>query len=120
LFVADEFRENATDPFKATSDATKIIQYYWDMVAKRYLKESLTPLITLLTSVNKTISLEIDSRYSLLHLHSENINNINSKLSFSEVDDLARNKTNLVDHVNQLINKIVSKEMVEKIPIPIK
>jgi hypothetical protein len=61
LFIADEVKDS--DPFKPNSDATKVIQLYWDMVAKRYLKESLTPIITLLTSTNKTISLEIDQRY---------------------------------------------------------
>eukprot|EP00026_Physarum_polycephalum_P001794 Phypoly_transcript_01797.p1 GENE.Phypoly_transcript_01797~~Phypoly_transcript_01797.p1 ORF type:complete len:950 (+),score=160.92 Phypoly_transcript_01797:263-3112(+) len=102
LFIADEVKES--DPFKPNSDATKVIQFYWDMVAKRYLKESLTPIITLLTSTNKTISLEIDQ----------------SKLNFWDADDLPKNRTVLIDHVNQLVNKLVSKEMVDKIPIPIK
>ena len=60
----DEFKENPTEPFKSSSDATKILMCYWDMVAKRYLKETLTTIVNLLAAVNKTVSMEIDPRYA--------------------------------------------------------
>lgn len=74
------------------------------MITMKYLKEVLQPTINQLTGVNKKVSLELDP----------------NRLELAEVDDLPRHKALVIEHLNQLVDRIASPAIIEKIPIPIK
>jgi hypothetical protein len=103
-FIQDEFDNNHQEQgsiMRENCIASKIMKSYIRRIGQSYLEETLGDIVYQLVINERKLSLEINP-------------------SFTEPDELERNKLSLIKKVTLIIDKITSKQFIDKMPLGIR